>query len=88
MNAHRTASIREVIREEPVMRARILDAARRPGPRTVPEIAAAIGAPDPRGRLLGHGHAPLRLARARSRASPVDGYFRYERDRDGMTAAR
>ena len=35
---------REVIREEPVMRPRIL-AALAEGPRTVPQIAEAIGAP-------------------------------------------
>ena len=36
--------VREVIREEPVMRGRIL-AALADGPLTVPQIAAAIGAP-------------------------------------------
>ena len=36
--------IREIIREEPVMRARILDLLM-DGPHTVPEIADAIGAP-------------------------------------------
>lgn len=36
---------REVIREEPLMRGPILDALA-DGPHTVPEIAAAIGAPE------------------------------------------
>jgi DNA-binding IclR family transcriptional regulator len=36
---------REIIREEPLMRGRILDAVA-DGPHTVPEIAAAIGAPE------------------------------------------
>ena len=36
--------VREIVREEPLMRPRIL-AALRDGPRTVPEIAEAIGAP-------------------------------------------
>ena len=59
------------------MRGRILEALQE-GPRTVPEIAEAIGCPDPRGRLLGHGHAPLRLAERdqgirRRRLLPVPG---------------
>jgi predicted transcriptional regulator len=37
--------VREIVREEPLMRDRIL-AALADGPRTVPEIAAAIGAPE------------------------------------------
>jgi hypothetical protein len=36
---------REIVREEPLMRGRILDALA-DGPHTVPEIAAAIGVPD------------------------------------------
>ena len=36
---------REVIREEPLMRGRILDAVA-DGPRTVPQIAGAIGSPE------------------------------------------
>jgi DNA-binding IclR family transcriptional regulator len=36
---------REIIREEPLVRGRILDALA-DGPHTVPEIAAAIGVPD------------------------------------------
>lgn len=39
-----TREVREIVREEPVMRRRIL-AALADGPRTVPEIAEAIGAP-------------------------------------------
>ncbi len=37
--------VREIVREEPLVRSRIL-AALAAGPRTVPEIAAAIGAPE------------------------------------------
>ena len=40
----KSREVREVVREEPVMRGRILEALRE-GPRTVPEIAAAIGSP-------------------------------------------
>lgn len=36
---------REIVREEPLMRGPILEALAE-GPRTVPEIAAAIGAPE------------------------------------------
>jgi DNA-binding IclR family transcriptional regulator len=36
---------REIVREEPLMRGAILDALA-DGPHTVPEIAAAIGAPE------------------------------------------
>jgi DNA-binding IclR family transcriptional regulator len=39
-----TREIREIVRDEPVMRRRIL-AALADGPRTVPEIAEAIGSP-------------------------------------------
>lgn len=37
--------VREIVREEPLVRSRILDALA-DGPHTVPEIAAAIGAPE------------------------------------------
>jgi DNA-binding IclR family transcriptional regulator len=37
--------VREIVREEPLVRSRIL-AALADGPHTVPEIAAAIGAPE------------------------------------------
>ena len=40
-----TRDVREIIREEPLMRDRILQVLAT-GPRTVPEIAAAIGYPD------------------------------------------
>jgi predicted Rossmann fold nucleotide-binding protein DprA/Smf involved in DNA uptake len=36
--------VREIVREEPAMRGRILEALQ-DGPRTVPEIASAIGSP-------------------------------------------
>jgi predicted Rossmann fold nucleotide-binding protein DprA/Smf involved in DNA uptake len=40
-----TRDVREIIREEPLVRGRILDALT-DGPLTVPEIAAAIGEPE------------------------------------------
>ena len=75
--------VREVIREEPVMRGRILAAlARRPAHRPA-RSPTAIDAPHPRGRLLGHGHAPLRLAR-RGQGRHRDGYFQYEPTGTGL----
>jgi predicted Rossmann fold nucleotide-binding protein DprA/Smf involved in DNA uptake len=68
--------VREVIREEPVMRGRIL-AALADGPRTVPEIAAAIDRPAHEVvfwimgmRRYGWVHEV--------KDSVEDGYFRYE----------
>jgi hypothetical protein len=68
--------VREVIREEPVMRGRIL-AALADGPRTVPEIAAAIDRPAHEVvfwvmgmRRYGWVHEV--------RDGSADGYFRYE----------
>ena len=53
--------VREVIREEPVMRP---PDPRRPRRRPAhrPRDRRGDRRPDPRGRVLGHGHAPLRLA--------------------------
>ncbi len=76
-NASANRELREVIREEPVVRTRIL-AALDGGPLTVPEIAAAIGAP---------AHEVLLWVMAMRRygwvaevkGSAGDGYFRYER---------
>jgi len=71
-----TREIREIIREEPVMRGRIL-ALLEDGPRTVPEIAAAIDCPSHEVvfwimgmRRYGWVHE--------LKDSEVEGYFRYE----------
>jgi hypothetical protein len=67
---------REVIREEPVMRRRILELVRG-GPRTVPEIAAAIGSPTH--EVLIWVMSMRRYGDLREiRAGAEDGYFRYE----------
>jgi predicted Rossmann fold nucleotide-binding protein DprA/Smf involved in DNA uptake len=68
--------LREVIREEPVMRARIL-AAMRDGPLTVPEIAAAIDAPADEVVLWVMGMRRYGWL-AEIKGSDADGYFRYE----------
>jgi len=67
---------REVIREEPVMRSRIL-AVLRDGPLTVPEIARAIGAPTHETVFWVMGMRRFGWL-AEIKASPVDGYFQYE----------
>lgn len=68
--------VREVIREEPVMRARILDALRE-GPLTVPEIAAAIGAPAH--EVVFWVMGMRRYGHLREVKGVTDeGYFRYE----------
>ena len=54
--------VREIVRDEHLMRRRILQALE-DGPLTVPEIAAAIGAPTHEVDVLGHGHAQVRLPR-------------------------
>lgn len=67
---------REVIREEPVMRRRIMDAVSGE-PRSVPDIATALGVP---------AHEALFWVMAMRRygylrevkGSDADGYFRYE----------
>ena len=69
--------IREVVREEPVMRARILEALH-DGPHTVPEIAEAIGAPTHEVVLWVMGMRRYGWL-AEVKAPPVDGYFQYER---------
>lgn len=72
-----TREIREVIREEPVMRERIL-ALLNDGPKTVPEIASALGCPS-------HEVVFWVMAMRRYgwvsevRDSAGDGFFRYER---------
>ena len=68
--------VREVVREEPVMRGRIL-AALADGPRTVPEIAAAIGQPTHEVvfwvmGMRRYGHVQ------EVKGATDEGYFRYE----------
>jgi hypothetical protein len=69
--------IREVIREEPVMRSRILKALD-DGPLTVPEIAQAIDAPTGEVVLWVMGMRRYGWL-AEIKGSTVDGYFQYER---------
>jgi len=69
--------IREVIREEPAMRARILTLLA-DGPRTVPEIAESIGAPTHEVVFWVMGMRRYGWV-AEIKGSADDGYFRYER---------
>jgi len=68
--------VREIVREEPVMRSRIL-AALRDGPLTVPEIAASIGAPPHEVLFWIMGMRRFGWL-AEIRGATVDGYFQYE----------
>jgi predicted Rossmann fold nucleotide-binding protein DprA/Smf involved in DNA uptake len=68
--------IREVMREEPVMRARIL-AALRDGPLTVPEVAEAIDAPTHEVVFWVMGMRRYGWVAEIKGAAP-DGYFQYE----------
>jgi predicted Rossmann fold nucleotide-binding protein DprA/Smf involved in DNA uptake len=68
--------LREVVREEPVMRARIL-AALLDGPLTVPEIAAAIDAPTAEVVVWVMGMRRYGWL-AEVKGATDDGYFRYE----------
>jgi len=68
--------LREVVRDEPVMRPRIL-AALRDGPLTVPEIARAIAAPSHEVVLWVMGMRRYGWI-AEIKGETVDGYFRYE----------
>ena len=74
--------VREVIREEPVMRPRIL-AALANGPLTVPQIAEAVGAPTHEVVFWVMGMRRYGWL-IEVKATPVDGYFQYERT--GRTA--
>jgi hypothetical protein len=67
---------REVIREEPVMRPRIL-AALAGGPLTVPEIAEAIGAPTHEVVYWVMGMRRYGWL-AEIKGATVDGFFQYE----------
>jgi predicted Rossmann fold nucleotide-binding protein DprA/Smf involved in DNA uptake len=69
--------VREIVREEPVMRARIL-AALRDGPLTVPEIAQAIDAPTSETVIWVMGMRRYGWL-AEIKGATVDGYFQYER---------
>ena len=68
--------VREVIREEPVMRVRILEALRE-GPLTVPEIAVALGAPAHEVVFWVMGMRRYGWV-AEIKGNTVDGYFQYE----------
>jgi len=68
--------VREVIREEPVMRARIL-AALSDGPLTVPEIARAIDAPTHEVVFWVMGMRRYGWL-AEVKGSGADGYFQYQ----------
>jgi hypothetical protein len=68
--------LREIVREEPVMRAQIL-AILGDGPRTVPEIAAAIGCPTH--EVVFWVMGMRRYGHLREVKGATDeGYFRYE----------
>jgi predicted Rossmann fold nucleotide-binding protein DprA/Smf involved in DNA uptake len=67
--------VREVVREEPVMRAAILSALH-DGPLTVPEIARAIGAPTHEVVLWVMGMRRYGWV-AEIKGATVDGYFQY-----------
>ena len=69
--------VREVVREEPVMRGRILDALMA-GPLTVPEIARAIGMPTNEVVIWVMGMRRYGWL-AEIKGATVDGYFQYER---------
>ncbi|MCJ7710348.1 MAG: MarR family transcriptional regulator [Chloroflexi bacterium] len=68
--------VREVIREEPVMRVRILEALRG-GPLTVPEIAVALGAPAHEVVFWVMGMRRYGWV-AELKGNTIDGYFQYE----------
>ena len=68
--------VREVIREEPIMRARILELLRN-GPMTVPELAAAMECPSH--EVLFWVMGMRRFGRLREVSGATDeGYFRYQ----------
>jgi hypothetical protein len=67
--------IREIVREEPLMRSRILEVLA-DGPHTVPEIAEAIGRPAHEAMYWVMGLRRYGWVREVKEAA-VDGYFRY-----------
>jgi predicted Rossmann fold nucleotide-binding protein DprA/Smf involved in DNA uptake len=74
VQAHR--DLREVVREEPVMRRRIIDALAS-APRTVPEIAELIGVPADEALVWVMGMRRYGYVRE-IKGSERDGFFRYE----------
>jgi hypothetical protein len=76
--------IREVVREEPAMRRRILIALES-GPSTVPEIAAAVGFPEPEVMFWVMGMRKYGYVAERKEVD--DGYFRYEAVERGAGSA-
>ena len=68
--------VREVVREEMAMHGRILEAVKE-GPRTVPEIAAAISCPSHEVVVWVMGMRRYGWLRE-VKGSDADGYFRYE----------
>lgn len=67
---------REVMREEPIMHRRVLDALA-VDPHTVPEIAAELGVPTHEALLWVMGMRRYGYLRE-VKGSAADGYFRYE----------
>ena len=68
--------VREIIREEPLMRGRILEALGA-GPRTVPEIANAIGSPESEVMFWVMGMRKYGWL-AELPGTTDDGYFRFQ----------
>lgn len=68
--------VREIVREEPFMRGRILEVLA-DGPHTVPEIAEAIGHPTHEAMFWVMGMRRYGWVREVKEAA-VDGYFRYQ----------
>jgi hypothetical protein len=78
VNAPNTApdrDLREIIREEPLMRSRILEALA-DGPHTVPEIAEALGRPTHEAMYWVMGMRRYGWVRETKDVTP-EGYFRY-----------
>jgi hypothetical protein len=67
--------LREIIREEPLMRSRILEALA-DGPHTVPEIAGALGRPTHEAMYWVMGMRRYGWVRELKDVTP-EGYFRY-----------
>ena len=68
--------VREIVREETFMRARILEVLAE-GPHTVPDIAAAIGRPTHEAMFWVMGMRRYGQVRDVKEAA-IDGYFRYQ----------
>ena len=76
MTASTSRDVREIVREEPVRRPHIL-AALADGPKTIPEIAAAIGQPEREVTFWVMGMRRFGLLAEVPGANP-DGYFTYQ----------